>query len=305
MPCRRIQEKFTELADGTLPAADATELQAHLSSCPACAREWQNWRLFTAQVDSLAASPAPSPRLRENFYAMLESAEAISPTANPFSPPRSRLAQFFTSLLPTQPALQFAAAAAVFAVGLFLGHSRLLPSKPFSSPANPPIAKSDPSAASAKDELEALRAEVNSMGRLVSSSLLQQRSTNERLRAVLALRHQPQLDRPVVMDLISTLALDPSVNVRLTTLDTLSLHGGDPLVRAGIAAALAREPAPLVQLAMIDLLADAADPAARPVFETLSRDPAADANVRAAAQDALLSLGQGSSRQPNPSSPPL
>jgi hypothetical protein len=46
----------------------------------------------------------------------------------------------------------------------------------------------------------------------------------------------------------------------------------------------------LVQVAMIELLADAREPNALPVFEKLSRDEALDINVRDAARRALASL---------------
>jgi hypothetical protein len=87
-----------------------------------------------------------------------------------------------------------------------------------------------------------------------------------------------------------TLAFDPSINVRLTAVEALARHSDDSLVRAGVLSALPRERAPLVQVAMIELLTDAGDRTAAPVFEKLSRDQAVDLNVREAARRALAVL---------------
>jgi hypothetical protein len=148
----------------------------------------------------------------------------------------------------------------------------------------------------AQTELAALRAQVNSMGQLVTYSLLQQQSTSERLKTVLATMDLKTPDRKVLTDLVGSLAFDPSINVRLSAVEALAPHADDSLVRAGVLSALPRENAPLVQVAMIELLATARDQAAKPVFEKLSRDEAIDRNVRDAAKRALAAL-----RQPAPS----
>ena len=97
-------------------------------------------------------------------------------------------------------------------------------------------------------------------------------------------------DRKVLTDLVGALAFDPSINVRLSAVEVLAQHTDDSIVRAGVLSALPRERAPLVQVAMIELLADAREPNALPVFEKLSRDEALDVNVRDAARRALASL---------------
>ena len=128
------------------------------------------------------------------------------------------------------------------------------------------------------------------MSELVTYSLLQQQSTSDRLQTVLAKMDLKSPDRKVLTDLVGALAFDPSINVRLTAVEALAQHSDDTLVRAGVLSALPRERAPLVQVAMIELLTDARDRAAEPVFEKLSRDEATDANVRAAARRALAVL---------------
>ncbi len=289
MNCPRIQDNFSAYQDGSLPTAEATEHRAHLASCPACQREWSAWQQFTSQLDSLSATPEPSPRLREHFYAMLESYSPEVEAPNPFVLARSRLDRFFAALLPAQPVLQFAFALALLLGGLFTG--RYFLSKPtVIAPAEASAKEDLSSVASAKEELAALRAQMNSMGQLVTYSLLQQQSTSDRLRTVLATMELKSPDRKVLTDLVGSLVFDPSINVRLSAVDALAQHAGDSLVRAGVLTALPRESAPLVQVAMIELLATAGDQSALPVFEKLSHDEALDRNVRDAARRALALL---------------
>ena len=279
MNCSRVQDSFIDYQDGSLPADEAAQLRTHLASCPTCQREWSALQEITRKLDTISTDEEPGPRLREQFYAMLETHQREADAPSPFALARSRLDRFFAALLPAQPALQFALAVALLIGGLFAGQHFL--AKPVV------IAPADDTA---KAELAALRAQVNSMGQLVTYSLLQQQSTSDRMRTVLATMDLKSPDRKVLMDLVGSLAFDPSLNVRLSAVEALAQHADDSLVRAGVLSALPRESAPLVQVAMIELLASARDQAARPVLEKLSRDEALDRNVREAARRALAVL---------------
>ena len=278
MNCTRVQECFIDYQDGSLPADASAQLRTHLAGCPTCQREWSALQEITHKLDRLPAEE-PSPRLREQFYAMLETHQREADAPSPFALARSRLDRFFAALLPAQPALQFAFSLALLVAGLFAGQRYLAP-----APVLPPADDT------AKRELAALRAQVNSMGQLVTYSLLQQQSTSERLRTVLATMELKTPERKVLTDLVGSLAFDPSINVRLSAVEALAQHADDSIVRAGVLSALPRESAPLVQVAMIELLAGAHEQAARPVFEKLIRDDTLDHNVRDAARRALAVL---------------
>ena len=274
MNCSRVQDSFIDYQDGSLPADESAPLRAHLANCPTCQREWAALQEMTRKLDALPVAE-PSPRLRENFYAMLETHQREADAPSPFALARGRIDRFFAALLPAQPALQFAFALALLLGGLFAGQHYLV---------KPVVVAPDDGA---KAELAALKAQVNSMEQLVTYSLLQQQSTGDRLQTVLAKMDLKSPDRKVLSDLVGALAFDPSINVRLSAVEALAQHADDSLVRAGVLSVLTRERAPLVQVAMIELLAGARDPAAQPVFEKLSRDEAADKNVRDAARRAL------------------
>ncbi len=279
MNCTRVQDCFIDYQDGSLPADEAAELRAHLTSCPTCQREWSALQEITRKLDALPANEQPSPRLREQFYAMLETHQREADAPSPFALARSRIDRFFAALLPAQPALQFAFALALLVGGLFAGQHFL--AKPAA------IAPTDDSA---KRELADLRKQMDSMNQLVTYSLLQQQSTSERMKTVLATMDLKSPDRKVLTDLVGSLAFDPSINVRLSAVEALAQHADDSLVRAGVLSALSREQAPLVQVAMIELLGPWRDAAAKPVFEKFSRDEALDRNVREAARRALAVL---------------
>lgn len=279
MNCTRVQDSFIDYQDGTLPPDESAALRAHLASCPTCQREWSALQEMSRKLDTLATAPEPGPRLRENFYAMLETHQREADAPSPFALARSRIDRFFAALLPAQPALQFAFALALLLGGLFAGQHYL---------AKPVVVA--PADEAAKKELAALKAQVDSMGQLVTYSLLQQQTTSDRLQTVLGKMDLKSPDRKVLTDLVGALAFDPSINVRLSAVEVLAQHTDDSIVRAGVLSALPRERAPLVQVAMIELLADAREPNALPVFEKLSRDEALDVNVRDAARRALASL---------------
>jgi len=286
MNCSRVQDSFIDYQDGTLPAGDATALRAHLASCPTCQREWSALQELTRKLDALPATEEPSPRLREQFYAMLETHQRDADSVSPFALARGTLDRFFAALLPAQPALQFAFALALLAGGLFAGARYLTP---------PPAAPVQIVDHAAQQKIAALEAQMNDMGRLVAVSLLQQKSTSERMRAVLATLDLKSPDRKTLTDLVGVLSVDNSVNVRLAVVEALAPHTDDSLVRAGLLSALPRESAPLVQIAMIELLTSAREPDAAPLFERLSRDTSADKDVRESARRGLALL-----RSPSP-----
>jgi hypothetical protein len=127
------------------------------------------------------------------------------------------------------------------------------------------------------------------MGQLVGYSLLQQQqhSAYDRLEGVLATAAEPRPNAKAIDDLIATLVLDPSVNVRLNALEALYGHADQDVVRTAVLVSLPREPSPLVQVAMIDFLTATRDGQAGPALQRLSASDTADPNVRDAARRAL------------------
>jgi hypothetical protein len=279
MTCQRIQESFLDYQAGALPDADAAAVRAHLKSCLECQRAWADLQRTLLALDRLP-TPQPTARLRANVYAMIEDAQREIDSPSPFALARSRIDAFFAALLPNRPALQFALTVAFLLAGIFAG-ARLLQPTPVVTPTQP-----DPTT---QQELAELRAKIESMDRLVTTSL-RQHSATTRLQTVLAALDAQGTDDRTLAQLLNTLAFDPSVNVRLCALEALYAHADRDPVRAAVLAALPREVSPLVQVAMIDFVVAARDGDTVPALTELAQNPQVDAVVRQAAQRGLAQL---------------
>ncbi|MCC6415824.1 MAG: HEAT repeat domain-containing protein [Opitutaceae bacterium] len=272
MNCVQAREHLAELLDPRNSTPDTATVRAHVAVCATCQRELTELRQTLAALDTLPTA-RPTPRLRESFYAML--AEEKTCAANsPRAVARPRRATFRWTWI-----LSPLAACALLALGFVVGQR----SGPTPAPTNEPDLAT-------QRQLAELQHKVDSMGQLVSYSLLRQQPANQRLRGVLATQDLASPNDQVLTQLISALALDPSTNVRLTALDSLYPHADKDVVRAGVLASLEREQNPLVQVAMIDFLVAARDREAVPAFEQLSRRDNINTSVRDAARRALAQL---------------
>jgi hypothetical protein len=278
--------------DPRTTAAAHVEARAHVASCPDCQRELNALARTAGDLDRLAA-PTPSPRLRQNFYAMLaaEKEAAAGVRSSGSSPARDsarpRLGwRWFLSPL---------AGCALLALGFIAGQR----TPPAATPAPNPTIATNAQDEGTKRELVALRQQIDQqrqqldkMTTLVGYSILQQQQNpaNERLQDVLVAARAKDVNDKVLDDLIQALTLDPSANVRLRAVEALYPHAERATVRAGVLAALPREQNPLVQLELIDFIATAQDPDATPLLEKISADEATNRSVREAARMALAQL---------------
>lgn len=273
MNCTQAQDRFFELLDGRVAEGSTAEVRAHLASCPECQREYSSLAQTLSALDKAPAAK-PSPRLRAGFYALLEEEKNSAMSIRDAVVRRHRAARISFWRWILVPAGALVIGILGFQVGLRVA-----------TPAPAPTAD-----AATKRELAELRAKVDSASQLSILSLLQQRSTSERLQTVLATLDEKNPNQKVLSNLIGALALDPSVNVRLSALDALYPHADQQLVRAGVLASLPREQNPLVQVAMIDFLVAARDSAATPELEKLARNDTLDRAVRDAAKRGLAQL---------------
>jgi hypothetical protein len=275
MNCPTARALLPDLLDARTPAGAHADARAHLASCPECQREFSALSQTLAALDALP-TPAPTPRLRTNFYAMLEeekhSAASVRSPAPPL-PGTRRAARFAWLLSPL-------AACALVALGFLAG------------------ARTAPTASPAGEDATArkfaqLEKQLGDMKKLMAISIIQQQQaspTNERLQEVLVAARTENASEKVLNDLLAALAFDPSANVRLRALEALYPHADHQAVRAGILATLPREQNPLVQLEMIDFVASAHDRAAAPALEKIAQNAAFDRSVRDAARRALAQL---------------
>jgi hypothetical protein len=85
-------------------------------------------------------------------------------------------------------------------------------------------------------------------------------------------------DERVLTALLSAATQDSNVNVRLAAIEALGGVAGRPGVQRTLVDSLPRQESPMVQIALVDLLAEA--PGARPLLSRVVTDPKVDPTVR-------------------------
>ena len=267
-----------------VPSALQQEARAHLANCPDCQRDFAALNQTADALDAMP-TPPPSPRLRQNFYAMLEeekhsAASVRSVTVREQAARRASLWRWVLAPL---------AGCALLALGFFAGQRSL----PLPAPASAPVAMADDATkrelVALRDQISQQRQQLDKMTTLVGYSILQQQQNpaNERLNDVLVAARAENVNDKTLDDLIQALTLDPNANVRLRAIEALYPHAERATVRAGVLAALPREQNPLVQLELIDFVATTRDPNATPLLEKISADDTTNRTVRDAAKLAL------------------
>jgi hypothetical protein len=103
------------------------------------------------------------------------------------------------------------------------------------------------------DEVRVLASEVTNLKEMMMISLLEKESATDRLKAV-SLTEEIQGSRKVTDALFKTLNADPSVNVRLASLEALQHYSKSPTVREGLVRAITQQDSPLVLVALADLM---------------------------------------------------
>lgn len=86
------------------------------------------------------------------------------------------------------------------------------------------------------------------------SILLEKKSSTERLKAVHISQGMNDVSEQVINMLLKTLNRDPNVNVRLAAIETLSSYAEKPVVREGLIKSIQNQQAPMVLLALAELM---------------------------------------------------
>jgi hypothetical protein len=271
MTCEEIETRMAEYWSRTLSQEQGidqeqgiamdSEVEAHLAACETCRVEAQRLGSLWRDLARLP-SPEPGPGVRARFYETLAAYRSGAASARPaFGRGRG-----WKHLV-----WQIAAGVALALAGAGAGYSLR-------------------SSQTAKAEVAQLRGEVGTMRQLVALSLLQQQSASERLRGVSwAYRVEPS-DTEVLAALLTAVNHDPNVNVRLAAVDALHPFAASPVTRDAVIQALRKQTAPIVQVALIDLLVDLRETEAAQELQRVVTDSSADVGVRQRAQWALEKL---------------
>jgi hypothetical protein len=251
MTCDEVKACFADDWCGLLRAPESTELKHHLQDCASCRQEAERLENLWTKLDSLPAEE-PAPQMGDRFYA------ALSAYGDGFSAASSRQQRkgIFLANLAWLPA------AAALLIGLGLGYA-LSPQK-----------------SGETTQIAQLRGEVNGMRELVALSLLRQQSASERLRGVSWANRVEPSDGQVLAALLDSVNHDPNVNVRLAAADALRTFAMTSAARTEVAKAIVPQSAPLVQIALIDLVVDLQDSAAVTQLKQVAGNGSMDPSVR-------------------------
>ena len=231
MTCNDTLEKMVEWLRGELSDEAASQLEAHCATCPACAAERDDLLLAWNGLADLEHA-APSPALRQRFDAMLSAYESGIQVAEKRPSLFDHADALIRRMWPARPVWQLGLALGALILGLTLGGRE-----------------------GDSQRLQALETQIGAMQQMVAMTLETATSSTQRLE-VLSLA--ARLDTPsesVIQSLMTALSQDPSTNVRLAAVEALSRFANRPSVRQSLAASVQSQPSPLVQAALVNLMA--------------------------------------------------
>lgn len=232
MNCDQADKLLMDSLMGALSAEDRQALDEHLTTCERCREEAMGVESLWQDLGDLdqARVEVPSDKLTRRFRLALADFETnLQETSRP------GFREWWAGLWTARPAWQAAFSAALLVMGVFVGAGMT-------------------SKETTRSEIDQLRAEMDTMSRAVTISLLQHQSAAERLRAV-SWSRMAGSDNQVLTALLDSARQDPNVNVRLAAVDALAAHADSGPVRTELIDTLDVEDSPLVQLALLEAVA--------------------------------------------------
>jgi hypothetical protein len=243
--CIKIKESFADYLTGELEQETTEAVRSHVSACTTCHVELEELSSLWTQLGVLPEEQ-PSPNLRKNFYEMLESFQEAEKRPSTWQRIKEQWTEWLSG--PKRPAYQLAITMGILVVGFSLGLF-------FASPGNNNTGevKNDPMVANA--ELIQLRGEVKEMRQQLVLAMLDQPSPSNRLKAISVSSQTTDPSAKTLEALLYTLNNDLNDNVRVSAAEALYLFIDNPMVKKGVIDSLPHQSSPLVQVALLDLLA--------------------------------------------------
>jgi len=278
MICDRIREQIPDCLAGRLDPQARERVIDHLDTCSACRAEVAELGVVWRGLESMP-EPEPSQAMRARFLETLSAYQEGYQEAQRklayAAPPR----KWWSGLWPARPAWQAAFSMALLLAGVLGGRYLAAPR---------PVEVVNP-------EMAQLRGQIENLRQLVTLSMLQQDSPSARLRGVTYSYQMTEPDQQVEQALLHAVNHDSNINVRLSAVDALARvltgkFGGNPEVRRAVIDSLDVQDSPLVQIALIDLLAQLNDKGAVPALRKLAQDTQANEEVRQRAAATLEKL---------------
>ena len=286
--------------DRGVGAEAAAAMRAHLLGCETCRREVEEMReLLLAMGDQEMKQPGPG--LRENFQLMLQSELNVEKADDLL---RRGTGDKEKPVVAGKRIAWMAAAACIllaggFWIGTMVSAGRGVNGAGGSVAAGAGMtAGSGPGAAGAgsggtastAELLLDMQKEIKEMKEELLYSLIDDESASQRIKAVNYVQEMSHPNEKMLGVLIHTLNRDKNVNVRLAALYSLSSFSDNVVVRDSLVASLPGQTEPVIQVMLINLLAQKKDTRAIAPIRDILSDKKTLPVVREAAQKGLKTL---------------
>lgn len=280
--CASAQAHLVAYLSRQLPEAEHAALTTHLAGCADCRAELQAVQQVWQALGEVPV-PAPGPRVRPEFYAMLASFKDALEPAPDYS--LAGLLGWLRALPIPKPALRLAYSLCLLGIGMLGGYW---------------LTGQQKTTVADQQQLTALAAEIGDMKQVMLLALIDHPSATERLRAVGYTKELTGAPARVVEALLSTLNHDPNVNVRLATLEALAPLAHDPTVRLGLVQSLPQQESLLVQAALADVMVQLQERRSVPALRKLLQQADLDQTIKNKLEQSIHTLSTGRPAAPSP-----
>jgi hypothetical protein len=274
MNCNEVQAVMIDYLDRAVGAETGAAIRAHLIDCEQCRKEVEEMReLLVTMADQEMRQPGAA--LRDNFQVMLQSELNMETADDLLRQPIDARGEK-TGVVGKAGWMAAAACILLFA-GIWIG-STIGSRKTLNVPSNMP------------NQLGAMQKEIKEMKEAMLFSLIDNESASQRIKAVSYAEEMSNPDMKVIQVLVGTLNHDKNVNVRLAALYSLGSFADSRVVRDSLVTSLPKQTEPLIQVMLINLLAERKDNRAiAPIRDIISNKNTLPA-VKDAAQKSLRTM---------------
>jgi hypothetical protein len=278
MNCNEVQAVMIDYLDRAVDAETGAAMRAHLINCEQCRKEVDQLReMLLTMADQEMRQPGQG--LRENFHVMLQSELNMETADDLLRRPREGKEE--KAGIKGRIGWMTAAACILLFGGIWIGSmlgNRKAASVTSNAPSNMPEA------------LGAMQKEIKEMKEAMLFSLIDNESASQRIKAVSYAEEMSNPDMKVIQVLVGTLNHDKNVNVRLAALYSLGSFADSRVVRDSLVTSLPKQTEPLIQVMLINLLAEKKDNRAiAPIRDIISNKNTLPA-VKDAAQKSLRTM---------------
>lgn len=263
MKCSQCRKQLIDFITGQSDKKLIKDMKIHLKDCVQCRHEAKQLEIVWKKLGNLPEIE-PSPELRIRFHTMLNKMKTTTGQQNTPSL-INRIKNNITQLINYRPVTQYGFALLFITIGLILGS--YLTSLKFQ-----------------QKEISELRQKVKNLNQVVSLALLDKNESVDRLKGITYINRINNPEQTVLTALIQTLNSDPNVNVRLAAVDALERFLDRNHIQKKIEQSLIQQSSPLVQISLIDLLAERKKETAAEVINYLIRNEQINPEVKAYAE---------------------